>query len=86
MVCYHMALMQDAGLIEAKVLKGGETYLAGTALAMTWSGHEFLDGIRNDNSWRQVKDTVKSKGLDLTFEVIKSAVKVVTEMALKGTL
>ena len=70
-VAYHYKLMADAELINIDDISdmGGEDY---AALSLTWQGHEFLDNIRNDTVWNKVKATIKSKGVDLSFELIKT--------------
>ena len=64
-VGYHMMLLNEAGLIEAKVLKSssGDGAIA-TALArrLTWQGHEFLDKIRDPSMWGKIKAKVQEKG------------------------
>ena len=80
-VSYHMAMMKDAGLIDARVMVGQGVYMRGIALALKWEGHEFLDGIRKDESWDKVKSTAKSKGVDRTFDVIKTGAKFLVETA-----
>lgn len=42
------------------------------ALTLTWQGYEFLDKIRNDGVWNKVKSTIKAKGIDLSFDLIKT--------------
>jgi len=39
---------------------------------LTWHGHELLDTIRHNGVWNKVKAKAGEKGLDLTFEVVKS--------------
>lgn len=84
MVSYHMAMMKDAGLIEARVMVGNAMYMNGIAMALKWAGHEFLDGIRKKEAWEKVKSTAKSKGLDLTFDVIKAVTKLLVEAAFRN--
>jgi Hypothetical protein (DUF2513) len=81
-VSYHFYILNEAGLIEASCFKpiAGPMNCSGGNL--TWAGHEFLDSIRNDTTWNKIKTTAKSKGLDLSFEVIKQAAVVV----IKGLL
>lgn len=84
-VSYHMAMMKDAGLIEARVMMGNAIYMNGVAMALKWAGHEFLDGIRKKEAWEKVKSTAKSRGLELTFDVIKVVTKLFVEAAFKNT-
>lgn len=45
------------------------------ATRLTWEGHEFLDKIKNESIWKKVKATARSKGVDLSFTVIKDIAK-----------
>lgn len=70
---YHMELLINAGLVEGMmlpVISGGPVNF--TTSKLTWEGHGFLDAIRNDTVWNKTKDTFASKGLDMTFDGIKS--------------
>ncbi|MFM4928558.1 DUF2513 domain-containing protein [Aeromonas veronii] len=68
-----MELLIEAGLVEGKmsrVLGGGPINF--TATRLTWAGHEFLDAIRSDTVWNKTKETFTTKGLDMTFDLIKT--------------
>lgn len=72
-ISYHMELLIEAGLVEGKmsrVLGGGPINF--TATRLTWAGHEFLDGICSDTVWNKTKETFATKGLDMTFDLIKT--------------
>lgn len=72
MVSYHISILKDAGLIEAICSKPLSGELECTATALTWNGHEFLDKIRSDTTWTNIKSLAKSKGFDLSIDVIKT--------------
>lgn len=67
---YHMRL-----LLEAQLMVGSCRDALGPpfcrASRLTWEGHEFLDKIKNESIWQQVKATARAKGVDLSFTVIK---------------
>lgn len=72
-ISYHMELLIEAGLVEGKMsqeLGGGPINF--TATRLTWTGHEFLDAIRSDTVWNKTKETFRTKGLDMTFDLIKT--------------
>ncbi|MDP2758939.1 MAG: DUF2513 domain-containing protein [Sideroxyarcus sp.] len=81
-VSYHIYIMEEAGLIEAKCFKSSDAPIRCIAFSLTWDGHEFLDKIKNETIWAKVKNQIKTKGLDLSFEVIKIAATKVIENAL----
>ena len=68
MLNYHLTLLLEAGLIEAK--KGHERWIAN---GLTWAGHEFLEASRDDSRWEKVKRLVLEKTGSLSFEMIKLA-------------
>lgn len=80
----HIDLLNDAGFLKAEVVKfiggGGDAIITG----LTFAGHDLLDTIRNDTMWSGIKKTAMSKGLDLTFEVVKQAGKMVLDNVLAG--
>ena len=67
---YHMRL-----LLEAQLIVGGCRDAMGPrfchASRLTWTGHEFLDNIKNESIWRKIKASARSKGVELSFSVIK---------------
>jgi len=49
----------------------GDGHIAAAhASRLTNTGHEWLDTIRNETVWRKVQDTFKSKGLEMTFDLV----------------
>ena len=85
-ISYHMELLIEAGLVDGKLYKtldGGPTEFI--ARRLTWSGHEFLDAVRSDTVWAKTKRTFSSKGLDMTFDLIKSVASEITVALVRGT-
>ena len=50
---------------------------------LTWNGHEFLDAIRSDTIWQKTKSSFLSKGLSMTFDLVKSVAVEVASAYLK---
>lgn len=72
-VAYHCSILKDAGLIsDYGASYGGDELLDFGVGAITWEGHDFLDKIRNDTIWNKTKETIKSKGLPMLLDVVKS--------------
>jgi len=69
---YHVLLLAQAGLIdyEPELTKTGRIIRV-IPFNLTWKGHEFLDAIRQENTWSKIKEIIKDKGGSLSFEVIK---------------
>lgn len=69
-VSYHLHLLLQAGLIEAKNLPGTTDW---AVKALTWAGHEFLEAAKNDSLWEKAKKLALEKTGTFTFEALKLA-------------
>lgn len=86
-VAYNIRLLKEAGYIEANYLesRSGNGHInSALARRLTNAGHELLDTIRNDTIWSKIKETFRSKGVDMTFDLVLSVGKRVAEEALGG--
>src|SRR5688572_13290045 len=61
---YHLILLHDAGYVRCEPVKSktSDRVVYVLAFDLTWDGHEFLDKIRNQYIWDEVKDQIKSHG------------------------
>lgn len=81
-VAYNMRLLSDAGCIEANIRESNSgDGLISVALArrLTNTGHELLDTIRSESVWAKVKETFKSKGIEMTFDLVSTVGKKIME-------
>ena len=46
--------------------------------SLTWKGHEFLDNIRNNNTWNKVKKVASDVGADSLSALQKIAINVIS--------
>lgn len=79
-ISYHVHIMQQEGLIEAK---DGSDVNDGSRLVptqMTWQGHEFLDLARDPDRWNLAKGIITKLG----GASIAIWVKVLTDLAMKN--
>lgn len=68
-IAYHCKILHDANLIFDYAPFYCENHIESFSVgALTWEGNAYLDKIRNDSIWNKVKDTLREKGLPLTFE------------------
>jgi hypothetical protein len=69
-VCYHMAIMIEAGLIIGEAIKSDAEALPVFAHAdrLTWKGHDFLDAARHEERWSWAKKAIEKLG-GATFQV-----------------
>lgn len=81
-VAYNMRLLSQAGYIKAKILEsstGSGEIGSALAIHLTNAGHELLDTIRSESVWSKITETFKSKGVDMTFDLVISIGKKVME-------
>lgn len=70
-VSYHIALLEEAGLVTAKCIQKREDLFC-MAQNLTWQGHEFLDKVRENTTWQNFKQTLADKSISLSLESIKA--------------
>jgi hypothetical protein len=79
---YQLDLLQDAGYIDARIIKGhqGITYDEAVILRMKMAGHEYLDSVRSLEVWKKTKTTLEKVGGGAALAVIKEiATKIAVE-------
>lgn len=70
---YHIHMLIEAGLIHGQCFQSTSGPRQCSARELTWAGHEFLDRIRSRSNWSKTVSLIREKGLDLSFETIKTA-------------
>ena len=84
---YHVELMSAHGLIDAKVNRSwGGDITDGYIKALTWSGCDYLDAIRDDGVWRRTKAVISEAVGDTTLPTIKEAASMVAIQLIKANL
>jgi hypothetical protein len=78
-VSYHVQLLDEAGYLEAQDLTtiGPEGY-EWQPKRLTFHGHEFLDTVRDTETWKFTKNTAKELsvgGLKMLFEIARAFAK-----------
>jgi len=79
---YHMALLQEAGLIEGGGRKGGGVPYR-FAFRLTWDGHELLDQIRRDTVWAAIKGRLMQSGVDVSVDAVRLAASALLKQMLE---
>lgn len=70
-VAYHCKILHEAGLVSYYNSKYGDNHIQFFAVgSITWNGHEYLDTIRQDSRWNEIKKQIASKSLPMTIDVI----------------
>ena len=70
LVNYHLGLVMQAGLAKGKYYGGDGEALSYDLFELTWPGHEFLDSLRDESVWREVKTELRGKLKSASFGVI----------------
>jgi DNA-binding transcriptional ArsR family regulator len=66
----HVNILEEAGLIKAKILKAGTGIGAVHISGLTWAGHDFLNSAKDDSIWQKAKDTVLKPTASITFGLL----------------
>lgn len=82
LVAAHIEMLHNAGYVEATFLRSNT--LTAILRKTTYAGHDLLDTMRSDSAWAGIKNVAKSKGLELTFAVVKQLGTFVVDKLLKG--
>ena len=74
MISFHVQLLADAGYINYldATACGGEGLVCYYINRLTMAGCDYLDGIRDDGIWKNVKAQLSSAACSVTLEVVKS--------------
>lgn len=70
-IFYHIALLKEAGLVEAHINYANDGPNSAWITRMTWNGHELLDAIRDETVWGKTKEELKKVGGSAGLEVVK---------------
>ncbi len=71
-ILYTIEKLKEAGYINATVSFAAGHFIDGTVSSITYSGHEYLDNIREPEVWRKVKAMLKNAGA-ITLPFISQA-------------
>ncbi len=86
-IAYHCKMLYEAGFVSDYEgfysMAGLEDFQVGS---ITWSGHDFLDTIRDDGIWDKTKSAIKKKGLPMLVEIIKTIASAFINAAVEGTV
>lgn len=68
-IALHIGLLADAGFVEVEKPRRGDI-TDWSITRMTFVGYEYLDAVRNDRIWRNVKTKIGELG-GASFDIIK---------------
>ncbi len=71
---YHLVLLYQAGMLACEPTRSStsERVISVLAFDLTWEGHEFLEKIRSETIWDEIRTDCQSRGLLTTsVEFIK---------------
>jgi hypothetical protein len=83
----HLELLIDCAYVEGlTVLRGADNHFSYgvSAPRLTMAGHDLLATMRSESAWASIKKVAKSKGLELTFDLVKQLGKIVIDKIIKG--
>lgn len=68
----HLKLLIDEGYLEGKAYGTFDGLEPGNVLVLgiPWKGHEFLDAVRDDSVWRQIRERVAKMAGPVALSII----------------
>lgn len=68
----HLIFINQAGFIDSEVsaTKSGRVIMVERTHGLTWDGFEFLDKVKNDSIWNEIKNKAIEKGIEISFSSI----------------
>ena len=74
---YQVVLLQDAGLIEALLVRSdsSDLPLAAKIERLTWKGHEFLSDARDESIWNRAKKEAGEASLAVVQAILTALAK-----------
>ena len=77
-IAYHCKILKNANLIsDYKALYGDNRIINFGVGFLTAERNNYLDKIRNESVWNEVKDAIREKGIPLTIECIARTLPIV---------
>ena len=74
-ILYTIEKLKEAGYINATLQFAAGHFIDGAVSSITYSGHEYLDNIREPEVWRKVKAMLKNAGAT-TLPLISQAAQI----------
>lgn len=74
-VIEHLEILIEAGLVVGTIIETlGDS---GTPMVsrLSWTGHDFLDAMRDETIWNRAKNTVLKRAGGITFEIFMDWLK-----------
>ena len=71
-ILYTIEKLKEAGYINAALHFAAGHFIDGAVSSITYSGHEYLDNIREPEVWKKVKTMLKNAGA-ITLPLISQA-------------
>ena len=84
-VAYHCKLLHNAGYIfDYQAQYASNEIYTFSVGALTWTGNEYLEKIRDNSRWGKIKNTLIQKGLPFTIDMVKSVADAFITAAAEG--
>ena len=72
-ILYTIEKLKEAGYINAALKFAAGHFIDGAVSSITYSGHEYLDNIREPEVWRKVKAMLKNAGATTLPLILQAA-------------
>jgi len=73
-VCGHLEILIQAEMIKGEMIRT-RAHVFPNVTGLTWKGHDFLDGMKDDSIWNKAKHSVLKHTGGVAFEVLSAWLK-----------
>lgn len=81
-IAYTLINLSEANYIVAQICDGDDILVDILCTRITFEGHKYLDSIRTPQIWAEIKQTFKSKAINLSLDWILTLAKAAAESRL----
>lgn len=82
-IAYNYQLMIEGGLVISRAPQISSSQLFFNSIS--WSGHDFLDTVRDPEIWRKTKSVIEKTG-SASFDIVKDVATSLVEGLVKGAI
>ena len=74
-IYYSLLMLSEAGFITARAVNSDNRAIDFICYRLTFEGHRYLDSVKSPQIWKEIKETFKSKALELSVDGVLALAK-----------
>jgi hypothetical protein len=69
-VIEHLEILIESGLIVGRIVETLDDSGTPMISRLSWTGHDFLDAMRDETIWNRAKNTILKRAGGITFDIL----------------